>query len=131
MIYGFCIILSLFTAIAESCHEPSVQYISASNSVTVSYPAPQLSSVNFAFYRFSCQTAVLDKTDFKDVQAKRLAATGKSRAEFSIIIKPNFMFAYDKADHTTYTDPELVAHMVQPLRKSRAVQARLLKAFSL
>ena len=32
------------------------------------------------------------------------------------MIKPNFMFAYNKSDHTTYTDPELVAHLVQVLR---------------
>jgi uncharacterized protein (DUF362 family) len=41
---------------------------------------------------------------------------GKSKQEFSIVIKPNFMFAYNKADRTTFTDPELVGHLVKRLR---------------
>jgi uncharacterized protein (DUF362 family) len=59
---------------------------------------------------------VLEKTHFKEVLAKYLAAAGKSKSKFSIVIKPNFMFAYDKEDHTTYTDPELVAHLVKRIR---------------
>ena len=42
--------------------------------------------------------------------------TGKSKAEFSIVIKPNFMFAYNIRDHTTYTDSELVGRLVEKIR---------------
>lgn len=40
------------------------------------------------------------------------AAGGKAAADFKIVIKPNFMFMYSKADHSTYTDPELVEHLI-------------------
>jgi uncharacterized protein (DUF362 family) len=60
--------------------------------------------------------AVLTKTGFLDLVTAACKASGKPKAEFAIVIKPNFMFAYNKSDHTTYTDPELVAHLVQVLR---------------
>lgn len=61
--------------------------------------------------------AVLQKTGFMDLVAKRLKASKKAKHAFSIVIKPNFMFAYNKCDHTTYTDPQLVEHLVDVLRK--------------
>lgn len=42
--------------------------------------------------------------------------SGKSKAEFSVVIKPNFMFAYNKRDRSTFTDPELVEHLATKLR---------------
>ncbi len=36
----------------------------------------------------------------------------KDKADLSIIIKPNFMFMYSLKDRTTFTDPELVEHLV-------------------
>jgi len=45
-----------------------------------------------------------------------VAASGKTKQEFSVVIKPNFMFAYNRADHTTYTDPGLVDALVARLR---------------
>jgi uncharacterized protein (DUF362 family) len=39
-------------------------------------------------------------------------ASGKAAADFKVVIKPNFMFMYSKADHSTYTDPELVEHLI-------------------
>ena len=59
---------------------------------------------------------VLDETDFKEVLKKSWSASGKSKAEFSIVIKPNFMFAYNKIDPSTYTDPELVGRLVEQIR---------------
>lgn len=61
---------------------------------------------------------VLEETDFLGVLEKHRSDTGKSKADFSIVIKPNFMFAYNKSDHTTYTDPELVGHLVEKIRNS-------------
>ena len=60
---------------------------------------------------------VLEETGFLRLLEKRLAETGKSRTEFSIVIKPNFMFAYDKTDPSTYTDPALVGHLAERLRE--------------
>lgn len=42
--------------------------------------------------------------------------TGKAKDAFSIVIKPNFMFAYNKRDHSTFTDPALVEALVRALR---------------
>jgi uncharacterized protein (DUF362 family) len=60
--------------------------------------------------------AVLDTTGFLDLVAGKWQASGKAKPDFAIIIKPNFMFAYNKSDRTTFTDPELVGHLVTVLR---------------
>jgi len=62
--------------------------------------------------------SVLETTGFLELANAAWRASGKSKNEFAIVIKPNFMFAYNKSDHTTFTDPELVAHLVQRLRTS-------------
>jgi uncharacterized protein (DUF362 family) len=59
---------------------------------------------------------VLETTGFLDLVAVKWQASGKPKDKFSIVIKPNFMFSYNKCDHTTYTDPELVTHLVDVLR---------------
>ncbi|MGA3115695.1 MAG: DUF362 domain-containing protein [Syntrophobacteraceae bacterium] len=61
---------------------------------------------------------VLNKTGFMDVVEKRRQETRKPKDQFSIVIKPNFMFAYNVCDHTTYTDPKLVEHLVYVLRQA-------------
>jgi len=60
--------------------------------------------------------AVLEITGFLDLVINSWQASGKPKEQFAILIKPNFMFAYNKHDHTTYTDPELVRHLVDILR---------------
>lgn len=65
--------------------------------------------------KFQALDSVLKETDFQSLVTHAQEASGKSKAEFAIVIKPNFMFAYNKRDHTTYTDPELVAHLVEVL----------------
>ncbi len=55
---------------------------------------------------------VIDMTGFfSEMEAVR-KETGKSKEEFSIVIKPNFMFMYSLKDRTTFTDPALVEHLV-------------------
>jgi uncharacterized protein (DUF362 family) len=58
----------------------------------------------------------LDASGFDRLLEARLAASGKAREAFLIAVKPNFMFAYDRRDRSTYTDPELVHHLVARLR---------------
>ena len=60
--------------------------------------------------------AVLDLTGFLGLVTDKWQTSGKTQPEFAIIIKPNFMFAYNKSDRTTFTDPELVGHLVKVLR---------------
>jgi len=66
--------------------------------------------------RFAALDSVLKETGFMEQVEKKRSSSGKSKQDFSIVIKPNFMFAYNKADGTTFTDPELVGHLVKRLR---------------
>ena len=59
---------------------------------------------------------VLEETGFWDGLERRYQDLGRP-ADFPIVIKPNFMFAYNKSDHSTYTDPELVNHLVSLIIK--------------
>lgn len=59
---------------------------------------------------------VLEETSFDGLVETKLTSSGKARPDFSIVIKPNFMFAYNKRDRSTFTDPELVHHIVNHLR---------------
>ncbi len=72
----------------------------------------------------------LDETGFDAVVANALSASRKAKGDFLIVIKPNFMFAYNKRDRTTYTDPELVAHLVARLRNSGFVNVAVVEAQS-
>jgi uncharacterized protein (DUF362 family) len=73
---------------------------------------------------------VLKETDFLGVLEKHRAETGKSKADFSVVIKPNFMFAYNRSDHTTYTDPELVGRLVEKMRESQFTNIAVAEAQS-
>lgn len=80
--------------------------------------------------KFQTLDCVLDTSHFDDAVEEKLRASGKERSAFSIAIKPNFMFAYDKRDRTTYTDPELVGHLVQRLRAHGFAAIRVVEAQS-
>ncbi len=58
----------------------------------------------------------LDGSQFNRVLEERLQESGRSKTEFRIAVKPNFMFAYDRNDRSTYTDPALVLHLVERMR---------------
>jgi uncharacterized protein (DUF362 family) len=60
--------------------------------------------------------AVLETTGFLDLVTAAWQASGKPKAAFAVVIKPNFMFAYNKSDPTTFTDPELVTHLAEVLK---------------
>jgi uncharacterized protein (DUF362 family) len=66
--------------------------------------------------KFTALDRVLEATSFDALLEDVLAASGKNRSSFLIAIKPNFMFAYNKRDRSTYTDPDLVHHLVKRLR---------------
>jgi uncharacterized protein (DUF362 family) len=66
--------------------------------------------------KFAALDRVLWETGFDAILEAKRKDSGKARDDFSIVIKPNFMFAYDKRDHSTYTDPDLVHHLVKRLR---------------
>ena len=41
----------------------------------------------------------------------------RPKNQFSVVTKPNFMFAHSRRDPTTFTDPELVEHLVERVRE--------------
>ncbi|MFQ5974838.1 MAG: DUF362 domain-containing protein [Candidatus Hydrothermarchaeales archaeon] len=55
---------------------------------------------------------VLDKTGFFKLLDKRFHESGKTKEDFSIVIKPNIMMAYSKEDMSVITDPKLVEHLI-------------------
>jgi len=67
--------------------------------------------------KFNSLQKVFSATNFWEILERKRADSGKSGKDFSIVIKPNFMFAYNVADHTTYTDPELVGRLVRLVRE--------------
>jgi uncharacterized protein (DUF362 family) len=58
---------------------------------------------------------VLEKTGFFGILEKHFDKSGKSREDFSVVIKPNFMYLHHKKDISTYTDPELVEALVNKI----------------
>ncbi len=58
---------------------------------------------------------VIQETNFIASLEKKAAELGKSKDELRIAIKPNFMFLYNKEDHTTYTDPLLIEELIDKI----------------
>jgi uncharacterized protein (DUF362 family) len=65
--------------------------------------------------KFSALKSVLEATDFFRKLEMAWERSGKRKEDFSIIVKPNFMFMYSTLDPTTYTDPELVEYLMDRL----------------
>lgn len=55
---------------------------------------------------------VVTESGFWEVLGRKLAASGKNKPDFRVVIKPNFMYTHAKQDVSTYTDPELVEALV-------------------
>ncbi len=71
---------------------------------------------------------VIRVTDFFGVLDRKRG--DKPASEFAIVIKPNFMFAYSKKDRTTFTDPALVGHLADRLRKEGYADIAVVEARS-
>jgi uncharacterized protein (DUF362 family) len=62
--------------------------------------------------RFKALDKVLELTGFFDLLSEAQKQSGKTKEKFSIIIKPNFSFMYSLSDISTFTDPDLVEHLI-------------------
>jgi len=62
--------------------------------------------------KFKALDEVLEATDFFGKLDAACAQSGKSKETFAVIVKPNFMFMYSTKDPSTYTDPQLVEHLM-------------------
>ncbi len=87
--------------------------------------------------KFKVLDKAMEESGFSQALEKAFARSGKSREDFSIIIKPNFMFFYSLVDKSTFTDPALVEHLAERIyekgfRKIMIAEARstLSKFFS-
>ncbi len=58
------------------------------------------------------------------------ACGGRPRADFHVVIKPNFMFSYSKHDPSTFTDPGLVAHLARHLHDRGYTRVTVVEAQS-
>lgn len=68
--------------------------------------------------KFKLLDKVLEETGFLEILKSRFKETGKSVEEFSVVIKPNFMYMHSRKDISTYTDPVLVEALVDKIAAS-------------
>jgi uncharacterized protein (DUF362 family) len=71
---------------------------------------------------------VLEETGFYDILERKWKGSGKKKEDFLIAVKPNFMMTYNKIDESTYTDPELVEHLLNELHKGGYTRLALVES---
>ena len=67
--------------------------------------------------KFANLDEVLEQTGFFGKLEEACARTGKKKEDLAIIVKPNFMFMYSTKDRSTFTDPELVEHLIRRIHE--------------
>lgn len=80
--------------------------------------------------KFECLDKVLAETKFFEVLEKRFADSRRTREEFSVVIKPNFMFMHSRLDTSSYTDPALVEALVDRIAAKGFKRIALVEAQS-
>lgn len=78
--------------------------------------------------KFNALDQVLKVTDFYDIVERKREISGKEKKDFLIAVKPNFMMTYNKIDVSTYTDPELVEHLLNELHKKGYTKLALVES---
>ncbi|MCP4688739.1 MAG: DUF362 domain-containing protein [Desulfobacterales bacterium] len=73
---------------------------------------------------------VIQKTRFTTALQKRARELNKPPSDLKIVIKPNFMFLYNKNDHTTYTDPALVKSLIDHIHREGFTNISVVEAHS-
>ncbi|MCI0723265.1 MAG: DUF362 domain-containing protein [Acidobacteria bacterium] len=80
--------------------------------------------------KFQALETVLTQSGFWPLLERRLQQSGKTKERFAIVLKPNFMFMYSKNDRSTYTDPQLVEHLVCRLQSQGYTNITIVEAQS-
>ncbi len=80
--------------------------------------------------KFKLLDEVLDKAGFFDVLDKHFAESGKSKEDFKVVIKPNFMFMHSKKDISTFTDPPLVEALIDRIYERGFINIIIVEAQS-
>lgn len=65
--------------------------------------------------KFKLMDEVLERANFFGVLDDAYDKSGRTKPDFAVVIKPNFMFMHSKKDFSTFTDPELVEALVDRL----------------
>lgn len=72
----------------------------------------------------------MERAGFWEAVDAAWSAGGKEKEEFLVVVKPNFMFAYNVRDRSTYTDPALIKHLARRLRERGYINLRVVEAQS-
>ena len=67
--------------------------------------------------KFKALDKVLEASGFFPKLDAARQKSEKSKEDFSIIVKPNFMFMYSTKDQSTYTDPQLIEQLIDRMRE--------------
>jgi len=68
--------------------------------------------------KFKILDTSLEQSGFLENLNSKLASSGKNKTDFSVVIKPNLMmFTHVEDPVATYTDPDLVEHLVDLIRQ--------------
>lgn len=80
--------------------------------------------------KFAALDDVLERAKFFELLDRKFAASGKSKADYLIIIKPNLMFMYSEIDRSTFTDPALIEHLVDRIAEKGFSNIKVVEAQS-
>jgi uncharacterized protein (DUF362 family) len=80
--------------------------------------------------RFNALDRVLEETNFFSLLENARSNSGKTKDEFSIVIKPNFSFMYSLSDVSTFTDPSLVEHLIDRIHEKGYTNVAVVEAQS-
>ncbi len=85
--------------------------------------------VSFNKEKFTMLEDALKTANFRGVLESRFSESGKPKDSFSIVIKPNLMmFTHSEDPPATYTDPQLVEHLVKILQDVGYKNIKLVEA---
>jgi len=79
---------------------------------TIATTPPTTVVVHIGEDKFALLDRVVAESGFWDVLERRFAGSGRSKPDFRVVIKPNFMFMHSKRDISSFTDPALVEALV-------------------
>jgi len=80
--------------------------------------------------KFKLLDKVIKETKFLEDLNEKQKTSGKSKDDFLVVIKPNLMMFthFEGNQPVTYTDPELVEHLVKRIRENGFTKIRLVEA---
>jgi uncharacterized protein (DUF362 family) len=94
------------------------------------HTGPTVVSVKKGEDKFKLLDEVLEEAKFFEVLEKKYDESGKTKEDYKVVIKPNFMFMHSKRDHSSFTDPKLVEHLVDKIYEKGFTDITLVEAQS-